>query len=458
MISWSDIINGSTVEFGSGGYAFMLAVAFIESIAFVGLIVPSSALFIGAGFVAGLGLFHIIPLITAVALGGFLGDTASYLLGAKGAGWFKPTNTLFKLEYVVRGEKYFAEHGAKSVFLARFISPLRPIIPFVAGLSRMKMRRFVAYNSLSAILSSAVYVGAGFVVGKVSDQLRPSIGSLELFIAVIVSAITAVIVFRFFLIKKGQEITAAILIFAKKIVEHGLSMVRLGSWVAPNTRPERVAAALLIAFGTVGIAVINSLALSGWTSDVYFHLSPIAKLDALVENVIPLYRTAPITIFFKIITFLGSPVFLGGVALGFSAWLARAKRYREAFVALTIIFLTGVNVLALKHLVARERPSLTVAVITETGKSFPSGHASLPMIVLGLYWYIIRPELPCWVHKVDSFLIIGFLILIIGASRIYLGVHFPSDILGGFTLAFSWLMIGAGLERLVRSRPETSSP
>lgn len=122
--------------------------------------------------------------------------------------------------------------------------------------------------------------------------------------------------------------------------------------------------------------------------------------------------------------------------------LAVARRTREmTFAGLSIVGSLALN-LAVKHLMARTRPSLWESLVHETSYSFPSGHA---MASMTLAWVVV---LLCWSRKSQvawkmrwpvTFVAAAFVALV-GLSRIYLGVHYPSDILAGWTAASIWVV------------------
>lgn len=100
----------------------------------------------------------------------------------------------------------------------------------------------------------------------------------------------------------------------------------------------------------------------------------------------------------------------------------------------------GISVLtsSLKELFERDRPNL-IQEYDGTGYSFPSGHSTGPMVFYGFIIYlIIRSRFPL-VAKWIVGIVLGLLIFLIGFSRIYLGVHYASDVIGGFLLGFAWL-------------------
>lgn len=96
--------------------------------------------------------------------------------------------------------------------------------------------------------------------------------------------------------------------------------------------------------------------------------------------------------------------------------------------------------LLLKHLYLRERPSIN-AEIDAIGYSFPSGHSMGSLIFYGFIIYLVlRTNQREWV-KVMTAVVLSILIVLIGSSRIYLGAHFPSDVLAGYIAGFIWLLL-----------------
>ena len=123
-------------------------------------------------------------------------------------------------------------------------------------------------------------------------------------------------------------------------------------------------------------------------------------------------------------------------------WLTLRRHRREGtFAALSIIGSMLLN-LAAKHSFARIRPDLWPSIRPETTYSFPSGHAmgsmTLAMVVVLLCWGV-RTRWG-WGWRWPATLLAAVFVLMVGLSRIYLGVHFPSDILAGWTAASIWVV------------------
>ena len=162
----------STLEsIGGFGYWLIFLIAFAESLAFVGTILPGTTLVVFAGLLASLGHFSVVILILFAAVGAILGDGLSYFLGTKGKDFFKNENKFLKLSHLEKGEEFFKKHGPKSVFLGRFIGFIRPIIPFVAGLSKMNKWTFLFWNVSSAFLWAILYLLIGYFFGGAIDTI-----------------------------------------------------------------------------------------------------------------------------------------------------------------------------------------------------------------------------------------------------------------------------------------------
>ena len=108
-------------------------------------------------------------------------------------------------------------------------------------------------------------------------------------------------------------------------------------------------------------------------------------------------------------------------------------------VSLNLIIVSILNVI-FKNIVQRPRPT-EYRLIDETGYSFPSGHSMISMAFYGFLIYLIYKYIENKKLKILLISILSILILLIGTSRIYLGVHYTSDVIAGFTISISYLII-----------------
>ena len=147
-------------------YGIILSTALLESLAFVGLFIPGTVFIIFTGVLAAQGILDLGDAITSAAIGAILGDLISYYLGMKGIKFFGPEKRVLNSDLLLKAESFIKKHGSKSIWIGRFIGPLRPVVPFVAGLSRMDPKKFIAWNAASGIAWAFTYVLVGYYFGQ----------------------------------------------------------------------------------------------------------------------------------------------------------------------------------------------------------------------------------------------------------------------------------------------------
>lgn len=139
----------------------------------------------------------------------------------------------------------------------------------------------------------------------------------------------------------------------------------------------------------------------------------------------------------KFITNLGGAIFL--ITLTISLFILIRNRKIGISIFLNLVIVTVLNQL-LKNILQRPRPT-EYRIIEETGYSFPSGHSMVSMAFYGYLIYLIYKYVKNKYIKWISIVLFSILICSIGVSRIYLGVHYTSDVLGGFCISISYLVI-----------------
>ena len=139
----------------------------------------------------------------------------------------------------------------------------------------------------------------------------------------------------------------------------------------------------------------------------------------------------------KFITNFGGAIFLIGLTVLLIILIKNKKIGLSIFANLVVI--TGLNQL-LKRILQRPRPT-EFRIVEETGYSFPSGHSMVSMAFYGYLIYLIYKYVKNKYIKWSLIVLLSCLIVGIGTSRIYLGVHYTSDVLGGFLISVSYLVI-----------------
>lgn len=178
----------------------------------------------------------------------------------------------------------------------------------------------------------------------------------------------------------------------------------------------------------------------------------IRKVDILGYQLVSTFLISDlITPIAKLITNLGGAITLLSITIILLLGLKNKKI--GLLVALNLMISTGLNLL-LKNIVQRPRPN-EFRLIDETGYSFPSGHSMVSMAFYGFLIYLIYKFVKSKRLKWVLIIILSALIITIGISRIYLGVHYTSDVLAGFTISVSYLVIYTSIvKKFIRKREE----
>ncbi|MDD3021324.1 MAG: DedA family protein [Alphaproteobacteria bacterium] len=187
------------------GYVGTWAALFSEGAFFFGIFLPGDSLLFPIGILAGQGIFNLWIMLPGCFLAAFLGNLVGYEIGKR---WgpklltTKYASRLVKDHHLKTCEDFFEKYGAFTVVISRFIHFARTLVPFMAGMTRMDYKLFVAYSALGAAVWAAgvpllgYFVGELIPEGSIDKYLLPFIGILILIVAS--PAIISVIKRRYF--------------------------------------------------------------------------------------------------------------------------------------------------------------------------------------------------------------------------------------------------------------------
>src|SRR5688572_26405371 len=165
-----------------------------------------------------------------------------------------------------------------------------------------------------------------------------------------------------------------------------------------------------------------------------------ARFDAFVRDGVNSFATSMLTQLAILLSFIGDWPFLTILGLAIFGFLLYVKWKREAVIFLiTNIGELTLN-LSLKLLYQRERPEALFEYAVPNSYSFPSGHALGSFCFLGILAWLFAANVKSTMGKIEIYVSAALLVLFIGLSRIYLGVHYPSDVLAGYVVAFVWTL------------------
>lgn len=158
----------------SGGILIVAFIVFAESGLLVGFWLPGDTLLLGAGIIAAQGEINLFLLIITVVLAAIIGDNLGYSIGKRtGHKIFnKEDGIFFQKDHVQRAERFYEEHGGKTIILARFIPVVRTFAPLVAGVGKMDRKKFLMYNIVGALLWGAGVVLLGYWFGSKIPHLE----------------------------------------------------------------------------------------------------------------------------------------------------------------------------------------------------------------------------------------------------------------------------------------------
>jgi membrane protein DedA with SNARE-associated domain/membrane-associated phospholipid phosphatase len=419
----------------------VFAFAMAEGGLLVGLFLPGEAPLIIAGVLAYQGRVHLAAVLLAASLGGVLGDSIGYWLGRRFGRRLESTWLGRKIgeRRWEKSRAYVRERGGKAVFLGRFVSIFRTLAPPVAGSAHMPYRRFLVWNLPAAVIFAVGLVMAGYLAGSSWHLLEEYLGRASLVIVIIIVVLGAVVV--------GARWVAANYLRLHNRVELLLERPRIKSlreryhreiaFLARRFDP-RARFGLSLTLG-VGVIVIFGFVFGQIFDEVIEGETGI--VDGPVLRFLAERRSPETTTIMRGLTFLGGSMV--GLAIMTGAIVVDRVRTgglrQPAFLAFCLVGALGLSPL-IKLIVQRPRPELS-PVIDVGGYAFPSGHATTSMIVFGSIAFVFTRRLS-WRTDVWIWTAAGTAAFLIGFSRVYLGVHWFTDVVGGWVLGLLWLALG----------------
>ena len=408
---------------------FVFLVACGESLAVVGLIVPGALLMVAFGALIALDYLAFAPTVIAAILGAISGDGISYWLGVK---YNRNLANIWPFtrypDLLSRGELFFQRHGGKSVLLGRFVGPLRPIIPAIAGMLRMPMRQFFVINIFSALLWAPLYLLPGIIFGASLELASEFAGRFTLLLVGLVFGLWFVV----WLIRLGylwfmpysDAIMARLVNWSRR---HPLAGVIPAALIEPDHPEVRGLSllALILLLATIGFILLSQLA-------GYFPF--MHNLNQLVFHTLQALHNPPFDHAMVFITGMGDVWLLTGLVLLTALFLFLTKQYLALWHWLAVFIFPVLLVELLKEFYALPRPP---GMDMLQGYAYPSGHATLATATYGFLAILlardVRPP-----YRLAIYIFASLLILLIAFSRLYLGAHWLTDVVGGVLLGLAW--------------------
>lgn len=443
---------------GAWTYLLVGVFAFAETGAFVGLVVPGETVMLLGGAVAGQGVIDIYLLIAIAWFSAWLGDTTSFFLGRRlGRGFVLEHGPRFGIshERFERVEDYFSRHGGKTIFIGRFISLVRAFAPFIAGSSGMRYRAFVPYSILGTGLWASAHILVGYFFSRSIESAAKYAGKGAFLLGTLIAATVAtVFLVRFLRAEENRRRAVA------WMDEHGATrwLVSLARRYRPQLRFlwNRVTPG-----GTFGLEFTSLLAALAVALFVLVAYAVVVGRepgptpgDLTAFEVAEHLRTAWLTGLAKAITALGSGPAITLLTTAAAALLAARRRWAEFGVLVAGTLLTTLGVWELKAAIDRPRPE--GGLIAVQGSSYPSGHAAHSVFYVWLALTIVLRLRP-GMARATAVVVSGLaLTILIGLSRVYLDVHYLSDVSGGWALGVACFSFAALVALVISQVRQTS--
>lgn len=167
-----------------GSYPVLAGMIYSETGLFIGFFLPGDSLLVTAGILAGQGYLNIGLLYLLLSAAAILGDNTGYWIGRKTGPviFSRPKSLLFNPEHITRAQRFYDKYGGKTVVLARFLPLFRTFAPIVAGVGRMRYKRFLTFSVLGGIAWITSVSSLGFFIGRIPGVNR----YLHLVIAIVI--------------------------------------------------------------------------------------------------------------------------------------------------------------------------------------------------------------------------------------------------------------------------------
>jgi len=163
------------------------------------------------------------------------------------------------------------------------------------------------------------------------------------------------------------------------------------------------------------------------------------------------HRSSVATAIAKVVTTVGSTVVMGILAAVVAVLLFLRHRRGDAAMVAAVAAGAGLLVMIGKRVVGRVRPPEQYRLVAETNASFPSGHALASMAIVGVFAVLLVGATRPLGRRIVTILLASVVVALIGASRLYLGVHWATDVLGGWLSGAAWLLLCVLIRRFWRS-------
>jgi membrane protein DedA with SNARE-associated domain/membrane-associated phospholipid phosphatase len=432
------LIEDLSQKLGAWTYLLVGALAFLETGAFIGLIAPGEFTVLLGGAVAANGDIS-LPLIIAITwIAAFSGDSASFFLGAHlGREFLVRHGERFRItpERLEMVDGYFARYGGRTILIGRFIGLVRAIAPFIAGSSKLPYRNFAPYSILGTGLWSLTLLLLGYFFAQSLNTVSKIVSKgLVVFGIVVGIALAVYLSYRFLREAENRKRLVSEMErrrFLRPLVELGRRLRPQAEFLGRRFMPGGLGLEFTTLLAALSVSLFVLIAY--WTV-VAGDPGPTPG-DQTAWNVANDLQTTWLVDIAKVVTWLGSGWIvypLGAIA---AAMLAQRRLWGEFWVIAIGLALIAILVPEIKSLTDRPRPP--DPLVHAGNSAFPSGHAAQATLYTWLGVTIALRVVP-GIARRSLVIAAGIaLTVLVGLTRIYLRVHWMSDVSAGWGLGIS---------------------
>lgn len=425
MLTWLNANPGWSV-------VFVFLVSLLESLVLVGILLPGIMILFGVGALIGLGVMELAPVWIAASSGAFLGDTLSYMLGRRYREHLLEIWPFSRYPRMMdRGLGFFRDHGAKSVVAGRFIGPLRPIIPAVVGIMRMRPSRFIPADLAASIAWAPVFLLPGMLFGTSLEVASEYTGRLTVVLVILLATLWL----TWWLMRLIYEPLAS---RSARWMRHVIRWTRrrpvLGRLVGPLLDPSRPEVLSVTMLGILLVIIFWGLLLLLFLSP--FSSQPQALDQAVQGLALSLHNHLADPVMAAMaqlshwqVTLLASAAVL--------LWLLAARRQQAA--AHWLIAIGGGWLIQLL-LAWGLRATPQVIELPPDAVRSPSSAMSLTTVVFVFFAVMIAREARRK-HRQWPYLAAALVLTSVTLARLYLGLEWLSGALMGLLLGLAWTLI-----------------
>jgi undecaprenyl-diphosphatase len=422
------------------GYAMIILFVFAEG---VGVPLPGETALVMAAALAAQGRLSLVGVIAAGTLGSLLGGSGGYWIGRLGGiALLRRDRRWWRADGggLARAQRFFERYGAPSVFLARFVALLRTVVAMLAGASRMPFGRFTLYNGLGGLAWATAVGVVGYLFGRNLPRLQRGLGRAGLAVALLVSLLTGLgLAWRWFHANRETIVARVWQLWERTAISRPFAWLRARSPRAWTFVAARFARGEYLGLHlTIGLlcSLIGLWGFAAVTEDI-LSMQPLTQFDVALAQWFHGHATPVGEAVCTALSAVGGPWAMTVGTSGVALLLILRRRWLMCGGWLAALAGGAVLNEAVKLVIRRPRPPYAAGYAY--GFSFPSGHAMGSVVAYGMLIYLVVLATRSRAVHVVAAGAGAVLIAGIGFSRLYLGVHYFSDIVGGYAAGTVWL-------------------